>query len=459
MQKEKNPVVWFSAACVVIAVIGALLFQRGGYMHLESLQFLQNYTDDRGFLQKIFDPQKNDWGFYQAREFSYIVDWLDSQLVWLTISLGAPLFYQFTHFLGIAAIAIASIILTRRFFPALSLSSATLFALLFMTSPTAFLSGNYFRSSKIIVSVCLMAVVWLLHARLAKGQGYRRFLFFGIALVMSLSDRLGFFMCFLVVAALLAHSVLFRRRFERGIAIEFLGAAAVATIYNLLLAPWLIWIINGQRVDFSYQTMDWTLMFKKYHYYYYSLHLVVDHVRFYFGNMYKQFAVLFCFLLLFAFALPGSVSAGAGSDTQNPWLRGLARVGFVFVIFVMVASLYAGMQVRHKALVWPCVRRIYYWLPTSVLILYFVTSLAAHLASIWPQVMRFLPVALFISFLANLYMLPHHDVILRVGFCKNYMAAAPRLRACLVNKTLDISKLDLSNEERGLCEYVRKRTH
>ena len=52
-----------------------------GFFYQEATHFIEGYTDPgRGLAQKLLDPSWNDWGLYQGRELSYVVDWLDAQV-------------------------------------------------------------------------------------------------------------------------------------------------------------------------------------------------------------------------------------------------------------------------------------------------------------------------------------------------------------------------------------------
>ena len=63
--------------CMVILFL-ITLYRDGGNLHAESSLFFTNYLDGRSLMQKIFDPVRNDWGCYQARELSYLFDLINS---------------------------------------------------------------------------------------------------------------------------------------------------------------------------------------------------------------------------------------------------------------------------------------------------------------------------------------------------------------------------------------------
>src|SRR4030042_4765242 len=73
------------AALALAFVAAPTLFWGGRVVFDETLSFvLRRDWSDRSFLQIVFDPR--GWDFYQARELSYAVDFLDAQWVRLLLS-------------------------------------------------------------------------------------------------------------------------------------------------------------------------------------------------------------------------------------------------------------------------------------------------------------------------------------------------------------------------------------
>ena len=80
--KEAKPRNRFLAtACAVLAGLCVLIpaaFWKGGVLDGEAIMFVINYADDRTPLQKVFNPQLNDFNTFQARELSFLFDYLDA---------------------------------------------------------------------------------------------------------------------------------------------------------------------------------------------------------------------------------------------------------------------------------------------------------------------------------------------------------------------------------------------
>src|SRR5512133_1849240 len=67
-----------------------------GMLHPEAEAMLVNYTDGRPFGQKVLDNNYTDWGTFQARELSYVVDYFDYNFVAASIRHGT------VHFLSLS---------------------------------------------------------------------------------------------------------------------------------------------------------------------------------------------------------------------------------------------------------------------------------------------------------------------------------------------------------------------
>ena len=73
---------WLVAAGIALIAVAGMIFVRGGAIHPESYHtYLPHYLGDAPFLQKIFDVNVTDAGNYQARELSYVFDWIDCHFI------------------------------------------------------------------------------------------------------------------------------------------------------------------------------------------------------------------------------------------------------------------------------------------------------------------------------------------------------------------------------------------
>jgi hypothetical protein len=226
-------------------VVAPLLFWRGGVVEEEALGFLGNYWGQRPVLQRIFDPRGFD--FYQARELSYAVDFLDAQ--WLRLILGHGWLWFIAPSVVLASLALVALFLwgVPRALPGLDPGVAWLPLLLYLSN-FAVLSttGILYRATKPLVALLLLAVL-LFSLREYRQPKARAGVAFTLLLlggtVMSLLDRQGFFYLVCLTAVLGVAWV--RTRRGRPLVLGTAAAVAAALLYDYLLGPWIIRAVNG----------------------------------------------------------------------------------------------------------------------------------------------------------------------------------------------------------------------
>src|SRR5262249_1285129 len=151
----------------------------------------------------------------------------------------------------------------------------------------------------------------------------------------------------------LAFHYLARR--ERWLLELMAGFAAVlvwSLIYNHVLAPVLTLALNQYWPDFHYQQMPWSdLVFQPGFYALSGLELYFDAVRFFIGNIPDWAAVVVVLILLWL--------TRPKRDKKPP----LVYWGFFLTQTLLIWLLIVLMVLRHGGLLWPDVRRTYYFLP------------------------------------------------------------------------------------------------
>lgn len=260
---------------VAIAPLG-LKFAMGdyGYATQESCCFIMHYNSGKTLLELIFDPNRTDWNFYQARELSYFIDALDARFIaWCIgkriahfLSLSAILFFIFTIF--VQQYGMAKCFPRQRWFvvllPSLLFSFASVSA-----------DFNFFRSSKPAVAFFLtllfFGVVWLLKNPEAAVRK-KRIAETAIAvslITMPFFDRQGFFYAgvFTVGTLLIWIAAICKKsgkyldlpRFQldllRFFSLSGFASLLVSTLWNVLICPEIIMAVNGYYPSFEYQQM------------------------------------------------------------------------------------------------------------------------------------------------------------------------------------------------------------
>lgn len=366
-------------------VAHAFVFWGRGVIDQEAMVFVINYLADRPFLATIFDPTLNDWGLYQARELSYVFDWLDARLfARLMVDWHVLLFVPFSSVLSVAAMVSIYLAGARRVLRLPWTTALLLLALFFSTIVVQSSTAILYRSSKIVLTALQMLfffrALWLLEPTRAKVS-------FGdvagltlIGVLMSWVDRQGY--ALMMVVATVSGFLWVRQRWlpqPAGRITRAYGAVAVAGIiatiwavaYNNVIAPQAIHRLNGYWPDFVFEEIplerfDAQLVRN-------TLAMFARQIEYFFGHT--------PFIVVVVLAVVVWCAAYV-HDTQRPspmgvwgWLTG---TGVVFTTALVGASvvLVAVMGMRH-----PPVFRIadhalwYYTLPLQGTVLC-ATSLA-----------------------------------------------------------------------------------
>ena len=235
-----------------------LVLSRGGMLHPEAESFLPHYLEpSRSPASLVLDPAANDFGMYQARELSYLIDWLDCRFMAFCAKHGTPHFLSLSHFVFALAGAVLLWGLAVRL--GLSRAAGAVLALLFLSTPMVLLGGDYFRSAKSGATLALLASVFLYAglahpARSGRGLFVARLTGFGCAVLLcGLFDRQGVF--FGLIACILQGLRVLARptRQEFAILATLAGAAGLLVANNRLIAPALIDWTNGYRPTRDFQ--------------------------------------------------------------------------------------------------------------------------------------------------------------------------------------------------------------
>ena len=260
---------WSSAvwlAPILLAVHAAGFWGRG-LVDKEGLAFVLNYLADRPLTAIIFDPSLNDWGAYQARELSYLVDYFDAQALASLYSWGILLFVPVSGVLGLAAIVVVYVSGARRLLRLDQITTAFLLSWFLSTIVVQSSTAIFYRSAKILLTVLLLLflleILSLLRSHREQGPPVWAFTkLFLLGLGMSLADRQGFFFLLLFLSMFVLWFVVSppssrpARRTSIAIGGVLLAAIISESLYNQVVAPRLIFSLNGYHPDFSFQRLE-----------------------------------------------------------------------------------------------------------------------------------------------------------------------------------------------------------
>lgn len=258
----------FAVFLLPIALIArAITFWGRGIIDSEGAAFILNYLADRPLLSLIFDPRANDWGAYQARELSYLVDLIDARVFAAVLHSGVLVFIPLSGVLGLLAFSAVYLLGSRKVLRLDGLTASLLLSLFLSCIVVQASTGIFYRSSKILLAVAATAfffqICFLLWESAARPRPSRGALAAALllGLSMALCDRQGFYYLVATTGALSVwwvsgwaasdHVAAYRRR----VIVALLGAIAAATLYNNVIAPRLIQRTNNYWPDFAYQQL------------------------------------------------------------------------------------------------------------------------------------------------------------------------------------------------------------
>jgi len=262
----------------VLLVANAAGFWGRGVIDEEAMFFVLNYLADRSLIATIFDPLLNDWGAYQARELSYVFDLIDARAFASLLDRGVLLFVPLTGVVGVIAVGAVHFWGSRTVLRLDGVTASLLLSLFLSCIVTQASTAIFYRSSKIVLGVALLAFLFHLTALVRsiletrQASVGRLAALFLLGLVMSVTDRQGFF--YLACATSIV-TALWLATHLRGAAVRTnhvriivtsVGALAASTLYNRVMAPAVIRWANGYSPGFEYQQLDlaglldWTLV-------------------------------------------------------------------------------------------------------------------------------------------------------------------------------------------------------
>jgi hypothetical protein len=392
---------WYLWAILGAWGIAAIWQSGGGGLSQELEQYLPYHLSNTPFFNKIYDSKVLDANLYVCRELSYAIDEVDCRFLAWSVHHGFPHFLSISYFLCIFGI---SLLLWRFFVADLKLDrnvACTLLAL-YLTAPCVFLSTSCFRAGKIALTLALAFLALRLWRDLSNNDGgYARWtLFAAVAFAATICDRQGFYLMLVTAVSLALLCGLRRTRAVVAALVATLAAVGLSTVYNHLIGPYLTFKLNGYWPDSSFQELPWqTFRANPGAYILAGVGELMDTARFMFGNIPEVFALpLFAAIVLFVARRHGRL-----------W----ASISTLFLL--SVAAMNTLMTLRHPPLIYPDIRRVYYWLPATLLLMA-IAGIA--LAARFPRGNIAVRCVLAAALIGNVIAIPGHQAVLAAGHPK-----------------------------------------
>ena len=361
-------VILLSCLFALISVVN----HHGGVLNPEMYLRLPFYLSDAPLLNKLFDSRILEQDMYQARELSYFLDFLDSKFIEFSIENGFPHFLSLSHYLFSMAtgcllwlFCVKELNLKR--LPGLGL------VVLFWTSPSVFLGGEFFRTAKMGVALLIAVLFYVIYkvAVISKeGNDFqisKKVWFLYVMAIFSIVylDQQGLFFAITVLVFLTIWGLFVR---NKNIYIMlFIGVASLLLhgLYRYAIAPQLTFTLNGYWPDFNYQTLPMQAFIQNLAAYLSAgFVLYVETFRFLTGN--PPMAAGFGLLLLFIFFPLFYLHANPGLPAGYRKFFILAMVELLITNFLLVIVMNALMVLKHPTLI--SLTKVYYWLPANVML-------------------------------------------------------------------------------------------
>lgn len=244
---------WPGLVAALVLVGAPAVFWNGGVVEEEAVGFLRHYWSELSFAQKVLDPR--GWDFYQGRELSYAIDWLDAQ--WVRFLLERDFLFFVPPSATLALLAMIALFWwgVPGVFPRVDRVAAWSVLLLYLSSfAVVSTTGILYRATKPLVAPLLLGLLLLSlaeHRRPGATRAAGLWLVLAGGSVMSLLDRQGLFYLIFLTAALGVAAAVTRRGAR--LVVGGVAAIGVALLYNYVVGPWLILAVNGYRPSMSFQ--------------------------------------------------------------------------------------------------------------------------------------------------------------------------------------------------------------
>jgi hypothetical protein len=460
--RKESPIPVILLNCVF--AMGSILFNHGGILNPEMEIRLPYFLSEKPLLNKLFDSRILDADMFQARELSYLVDYFDSKFIEFSIHAGFPHFLSMSYYLFSIAIGCMLwyfVVKELKLHPAIGLG---LVALLW-TSPSFFIGGSIFRSSKIGVSL-LASILYIVLYRIAafsiqgRDINIRRtdWLLFSLALfLLPFLDQQGLFLS-LAVLIFLAVWILFLRQ-KNKIKMLLIGVTGLTLymLYRYLLAPQLTFSLNGYWPNFDYQNLP-IKHFIKYFPKYLNMGfaLYIDTFRYLTGNLPRAVGIGLLIVIIASTVYILKRKPELVGKDQKVLRTVVTEVLLINVLLIIV--MFALMVLRHEPLMWPDVSRVYYWMPAVVMLVMSISLLLRAFYSVRiPNWVLLLVMALAIA--GNIVALPGHKAILEQGALMDYYGSSADLLNALKNKNSTDSIYESSIIGNPVYQYFESKEH
>ena len=403
-------------------------------IHSETETFLAFYGNPTGGfwseVAKFFDPSPTDWDNYQAREFSYVFEYIDAHTVILLNKV--PFFsYGFRSITQITFAILTVIVLyfiARELLPAFRRTSCMALATLFLITPQMLvMHGIYFRCGKTMAAFwaalgILCLIYWLKPA--GKPRNAVAYILLGLGAFLSfVTDKQGVMIgLWLIGLSLLIAGIRYRREQEFRHLLFFASSCAIAfglyLCWDYLLCPYIINAVRGHPPYRGWTSLKFFLLHDPASYLqglWNGFKLTALQLQLAFGNIWDGYFLSWGLALVsYILIVLSAIRKSTGADTQanGASRRGLTDRG-ALALMLTTASVFCVFMImllymRHNPLAWADIWRGGYYYQSATLILIVALMIVFSLLSRRNRSKRFeayIVCAVFLMGMANYFSL------------------------------------------------------
>jgi hypothetical protein len=387
-----------------IYILFSLIVTGPGLLHPEMYVRLPAHISGKPIMQIIFNAQTMNNGGWEARQLSFLFDMIDGNFVAWCIRLGIPNFRSITQFVfSLIIVGYLWVSFTRDMKMDRLIS---LFMISFLLTTPSFVYNDYYRTSKIGVTLMMVILLAELYKVLTRNAHPEvklwkplllLLLFFLTALALTLFDFLGVLMAGVLTGYCFIIFVFKPDKYKAAVTGGLVLALIAWAFYFFSLGPVLTLTFSGVPIDSSFITQANMVNLLPYLKREIPL-LLVDMVRtlFGFGTQLQGFFIIlfFCILALWLGVSPRktggekllSGNTGSEMNVHDQSIQAGGRFGAVvraepfftlLVLFGGILVVYDFLITRWPPILWQDVRFTYYIMPAQAILLFgLVTFLA-----------------------------------------------------------------------------------
>jgi hypothetical protein len=366
-----------------LSVLFSILVTGTGLLHPEMYVRLPAHISGKPILQIIFNAQTMNMGGWEARQLSFIFDVIDGNFIAWCVRLGIPNFRSITQYVfslfitGYLWVSFTRVMKIDRLI--------SLFMISFLLTTPSFVYNDYYRTSKIGVTLMMVILLTELYKVLTRNTHPEiklwkppllLLLFFLAALALTLFDFLGVLLAGVLTGYCVIIFVFKPDKYKASVVGGLVLALIAWAAYFFWMGPALTLTFSGVPTDSSYITQANMVNLLPYLKREIPL-LLVDMVRTLFGfvTQFQGFIIILFFGIAALWLGMGPLKTG--EDRPGPE----ARAEPFFTLLVLLGGIlvvYDFLITRWPPILFQDVRFTYYIMPAQAILLFGMASFLAR---------------------------------------------------------------------------------